>query len=182
MAPSRQKKNTNLNAWPQAREVFHRPQRASYVKQQALSTNKECVFCQALLKGVNAKSLLVFKSALSMVVLNKYPYNTGHLLVLPQRHVAQLEKLAPKEFADLSLVLKLSVAVLKQAYNCKSLNVGLNLGREAGAGLPWHLHWHVIPRWLGDTNFFPLVADTKLVSESLGQSYKKIKHGFKSAT
>jgi ATP adenylyltransferase len=114
-----------------------------------------------------------------MVVLNKYPYNNGHLLVLPRAHVADLLDLQPDVYANLSELLKESLKIVQQAYRFKGCNIGLNLGATAGAGIPDHLHWHLIPRWLGDTNFFPLIADTKVIAESLDQTFERLRPHFK---
>lgn len=113
-----------------------------------------------------------------MVVLNKFPYNSGHLLVLPRRHCGDLQKLSAEESADLWRVLNLTMEVLQSVYQPGGLNVGLNHGAVAGAGIPDHLHFHVIPRWAGDLNFFPLIAETKVVVESLEQSWDRLKIAF----
>ena len=114
-----------------------------------------------------------------MVVLNKYPYNNGHTLVIPTRHVGEFTKLDAKEHRDLHALLRETVRVLQDTYECGGLNVGLNLGSAAGAGIPEHLHYHVVPRWRGDTNFFPLLAETKVVVETLEQSYERLLPLFK---
>jgi ATP adenylyltransferase len=163
--------------WPQERDVVTRPDRLKYVRRAAIPT--KCVFCEAARSKVGKPKLVVYKSDLAMVVLNKYPYNNGHLLVLPQRHIGNLEDLSVDEFAEISLLVKESVRILKKVYTCKGLNVGLNLGAAAGAGIPDHLHYHVIPRWFGDTNFFPLIAETKLVVETLDTTFKKLSVEFK---
>lgn len=114
-----------------------------------------------------------------MVVLNKYPYNNGHLLILPSRHVGEMEDLKEAEWSEIHFLLRESVRILKKVYQCAGLNVGMNLGAAGGAGIPDHLHYHVIPRWRGDTNFFPLIAETKVVVESLEDSYEKLSKHFK---
>jgi ATP adenylyltransferase len=113
-----------------------------------------------------------------MVVLNKYPYNSGHLLVLPQRHEGSLFDLSEVEYKDLQDTLRLACQAVTEVYQPAGFNVGLNHGRAAGAGIPDHLHFHVIPRWEGDLNFFPLVTDTKVVIEDLRQTYKKLTQFF----
>lgn len=109
-----------------------------------------------------------------MIVLNKFPYNSGHLLVIPQRHEGDLVKFSDAEFKDLHHTLKLAVEALQQVYQPGGMNVGLNMGAVAGAGIPEHLHYHVIPRWSGDLNFFPLVAETKTVIESLEMTFDRL--------
>lgn len=154
-----------------------RPARLKYVRK--IKQPKGCVFCSAQKNKSRAQVGLLYKSKNAMVILNKYPYNNGHLLLLPTRHVGNLEDLTPHEWSEIHVLLKQSVAVLKDAYDCPGLNVGLNLGSAAGAGIPAHLHYHIIPRWVGDTNFFPLIAQTKVVIETLSMSFKKLSKQFK---
>lgn len=124
------------------------------------------------------KNLWVFQGDHVFVVLNRFPYNPGHLLVLPQRHVANLEDLTPGELSELFQTVTLSIKVLKKVYRPKGFNVGLNLGQAAGAGIPQHLHVHVVPRWGGDLNFFPLLGSHKVIIETLEQSWARIHEGF----
>jgi ATP adenylyltransferase len=112
------------------------------------------------------------------VVMNKYPYNTGHLLIIPLKHVGNLWELEDSTNAALADWLKRSTAILKLVTGCQGFNLGLNQGAVAGAGIPDHLHWHVIPRWGGDTNFFPLIAETKVLPETLEQTYSRLQAHF----
>lgn len=123
---------------------------------------------------------MVFESEHAMVLLNKYPYNNGHLLILPKRHVADIGLLDMHEYQDLMAVARQAVAILQKAFQAQGLNMGLNLGAAAGAGLPDHVHLHLIPRWAGDTNFFPLIAKTKVISQSLDQTYEVLRPLFDS--
>jgi ATP adenylyltransferase len=116
-------------------------------------------------------NLLVHRTALSVVVLNRFPYNNGHLLVAPKAHKGKLEELTPDELLDLQLVLRKMLGIIEKRMNPDGFNIGLNLGRAAGAGLPGHLHWHIVPRWNGDTNFMPVFSDTKVISQSLESLY-----------
>jgi ATP adenylyltransferase len=159
------------NIWPQERDWLSRPERLKYVRK--LAPVDGCVFCQARDKGVGVDSLCVFKNEWAMVCLNKYPYNSGHVMILPTRHCGDLVKLNESEFIEIQKVLKWVVEIVQNEYQVAGLNVGLNMGSIAGAGLPDHLHWHVIPRWHGDTNFFPLIAETKVVPESLDQTFAR---------
>ena len=159
--------------WPQERDLLMRPERYRYVRR--LVKNQHCVFCQAAEKGVSFESLLLHQTEHALFILNKYPYNAGHVLVLPRRHCGRVMQLSEAEYQGLSHALRFTVDALEKVYQCDGLNVGLNQGRVAGAGLPEHLHWHVIPRWTGDTNFFPVIAETKVLAETLQQSYDKIK-------
>lgn len=124
------------------------------------------------------ESLCVFKSEHTMIVLNKFPYNSGHLLVMPREHKGHLLSLTEVEFQDLHQVLKKAIQAMEKLYQPAALNIGLNHGKAAGAGLPDHLHYHVIPRWEGDLNFFPLIAETKVVIESLEQTFEKFSQYF----
>jgi ATP adenylyltransferase len=104
---------------------------------------------------------------LAVTVLNRYPYNNGHLLVAPRRHCARLDALTPEEQTGLAQTIARMVGVLEKVLRPEGFNVGLNLGRAAGAGLPGHLHWHIVPRWNGDTNFMPALASVKVIPQSL---------------
>ncbi len=108
-----------------------------------------------------------------MILLNKFPYNSGHLLVLPRQHCGDLLKLSDEQYNDLQNTLKLAVKSIQEVYQPSAMNIGMNHGAAAGAGLPDHLHYHLVPRWNGDLNFFPLIAETKLVIEDLSESYEK---------
>jgi ATP adenylyltransferase len=158
--------------WPSERDIMARPDRYKYVRK--LISQDTCVFCTAKLKGPGIESLVVYRSELAMVVLNKFPYNTGHLLVLPTRHCGNLTDLSEMEYLELMSLVRRTFNILQKAYSCSGFNIGLNHGAVAGAGIPDHLHWHIIPRWHGDTNFFPLIAETKVVSETLEQTYNRI--------
>ncbi|KHD89513.1 MAG: HIT family hydrolase [Bdellovibrio sp. ArHS] len=133
-----------------------------------------CVFCKAAKEESSFDTLCVYQTKYSMVVLNKYPYNSGHLLVLPRRHCGDLLQLAEAEFRDLQDTIRLAMKALNDAYQPGGINLGLNHGAVAGAGIPEHLHYHLIPRWSGDLNFFPLIAETKVLVESLEQTYDKL--------
>lgn len=162
----------NDKIWPMERDVLFRPDRLKYVRK--LVKPEGCVFCTATQEAMSLETLCVYKSEYSMVVLNKYPYNSGHVLVLPLRHCGDLLTLADAEFMDLQNTVKLVMRALNDLYQPGGINVGLNHGAVAGAGIPEHLHYHVIPRWAGDLNFFPLIAETKVLVESLEQTYDKL--------
>ncbi len=163
--------------WPLEKDVLFRPDRFKYVRK--LIHPEGCVFCAAAKAEEAFETLCAYKSEHSMIVLNKFPYNSGHLLVIPRRHIGDLLDLKEHEYSDLHRVLKIAIQALKQVYQPGGLNLGLNLGAVAGAGIPEHLHYHVIPRWAGDLNFFPLVAETKTVIESLEMSFDRLVAYFK---
>lgn len=163
--------------WPTERDFFERPDRYRYVRK--MIPHQGCVFCLAEKNEPSFKTLCLAKSKLSMVMLNKYPYNTGHLLILPRRHIGQIWDLTKDEIKDLGLWTQAAMSILDKAYGCNGMNVGMNHGAAAGAGIPDHLHWHIVPRWSGDTNFFPLIAETKALPETLKQSYQRLNLAFK---
>jgi ATP adenylyltransferase len=140
-----------------------------------------CIFCDfPAEEGLEREraNLIAHRGLFSFTLLNRFPYNNGHVLVIPRAHAAALEDLSPEAFADLHEELKRAVAVIRKVYRPEGLNVGMNLGRVAGAGIADHLHYHVVPRWNGDTNFMPVLADTKVMIEHLDQSWRKIRDGF----
>ena len=177
-----QQKNKNLiqlasDVWPLERDILFRPERLKYVRKLLPPTG--CVFCESNKKAISFESLCVYKSDHSMIVLNKYPYNPAHLLILPQRHCGDLLKLSEREYMDLHLTLKTAMNCLHQVVSPEGVNVGLNHGKSAGAGIPEHLHYHLVPRWAGDLNFFPLIAETKVVVMNLEETYDRIRGYFK---
>lgn len=140
-----------------------------------------CIFCFfPAEEGAEAdrRNLVLGRSKRSFAILNRYPYNNGHLMVIPRRHSADLTSLEADELGDLNRLLQLSVAILGECYAPAGFNLGMNLGRAAGAGIADHLHWHVVPRWNGDTNFMPVVSETKVMIEHLLQSYDKLRPAF----
>ena len=156
------------------------PWRLSYVatpKDKPPTTGDECFICRgvAAAGADDRANLVVHRTELSAVFLNRFPYNNGHLLVCPRAHKGRLDELATDELLDLQLVLRTMTGVLQKRMNPDGFNVGLNLGRTAGAGVPGHLHWHIVPRWLGDVNFMPVVADTKVISQSLEALYDLVR-------
>jgi ATP adenylyltransferase len=164
------------DTWPLERDILFRPDRLKYVRK--LMKPEGCVFCNASRK-VAFETLCVYQSEHSMIVLNKFPYNSGHILVIPRRHCGDLLELSQEEHYDLHDTLRLAMGALNGCYQPGGMNLGLNHGATGGAGIPDHLHYHVIPRWNGDLNFFPLIAETKVVIESLEQTYDRLLGYFK---
>jgi ATP adenylyltransferase len=135
----------------------------------------ECVFCALAASGPPSEdNLVVWRGELTFVVMNAYPYASGHVLVMPLRHVGSLVELTDSESAELWSATQGSVATIEKAYEPDGLNMGANLGRAAGAGLPSHVHLHVLPRWSGDTNFMTSVAETRVMPETLQLSWKRL--------
>ena len=131
----------------------------------------DCFLCRGLADADDRANLIVLRTPRTAVVLNRYPYNNGHLLVAPLAHKATLADLDPAELLELQETLRRMIAVLDGAMKPDGYNVGLNLGKVAGAGLPAHLHWHVVPRWNGDTNFMPVLTDVRVIVQSLDALY-----------
>jgi ATP adenylyltransferase len=163
--------------WPQERDFFERPERYRYVR-KLLPPTHTCVFCEAASLELGAESLVLAKDDLAMVVMNKYPYNTGHLLVLPVEHLGCFWSLPEPVAQAMDRWLRISMKILNDEMKCQGFNMGMNHGAVAGAGIPDHLHWHIVPRWGGDTNFFPLIAETKVIPESLEQTYNRLRPHF----
>lgn len=135
-----------------------------------------CVFCRAL-RGKEKKHI-VHTGKKTFVIMNLYPYTNGHVMVVPKRHLADLEKLSKPELSELTSLTIRCTKALKKVYGAQGFNIGLNIGKAAGAGIKGHLHVHVVPRWVGDTNFMPITARTKVISESIADSYRKLKGYF----
>lgn len=135
-----------------------------------------CVLCRVR-DGLEEERVLA-RTALAYVVLNKYPYNPGHLIVVPNRHVGDIEELGPEEGLELHRLLQRSIRALRDASDPHGFNVGMNLGRIAGAGIPDHVHWHLVPRWSGDTNYMPVIGRTRVLPELLSDTYRRLKPRF----
>ena len=136
-----------------------------------------CVFCQRRAdpaNGVERDPLVVFEGTLAYVILNRYPYNNGHLMVVPYRHLANLVDLAAAELQEVALLTQRSESVLREAYRLQGINVGINLGTSAGAGIQGHLHVHLVPRWFGDTNFMTVVGETRVLPEDLPSTASRL--------
>ncbi len=136
---------------------------------------KGCLFCKKAKTKNDRRNYLLYRSKKSYCILNLYPYNNGHLLIAPYRHVRNIDSLTDAEICDMFLVAKKVVAALKKTFKPEGFNVGINIGKVAGAGVLGHIHMHIVPRWKGDTNFMPILSDTKLVSQSLGDTYAALK-------
>jgi ATP adenylyltransferase len=149
------------------------PWRAGYVR-KALSM-KNCIFCDALKSGDERKAAVLFRGRRNFIMLNRYPYTPGHLIIAPFRHLADFEKAGPAETAELAELLQLALRVLRTGYRPHGFNAGMNLGHSAGAGIADHYHMHVIPRWTGDSNFMPLVGGTRVFIEDIGTTYERLR-------
>ena len=153
------------------------PWRSAYVGKAAAAG---CIFCFGRLGAVARRRRLVLNAGpLALVMLNRYPYNNGHLMVAPRRHVSSPELLTPAERGELSELIARAVRRLRSAYRPAGLNLGANLGRAAGAGIADHMHWHLVPRWEGDNNFMAAIAATRVLPQSLAETYALLEPLFK---
>lgn len=142
--------------------------------------SETCFLCAHSITEDEASAYVVHKALLSFVVLNAFPYNTGHVMIAPNRHVAELTDLDVEERTEIMELVTRATVVIKDAMGAQGFNVGINQGQAAGAGVPGHLHVHVVPRWGGDTNFMPVIGETKVLPEMLDDTYAKLRPGFSS--
>jgi ATP adenylyltransferase len=157
-------------------KILWAPWRMEYILNNA--KEKGCIFCPDD-KGNPTERLMLFQGSRSLVIMNKYPYINGHLLVAPLRHVASLDQLDSQEKIALMTMVSHSVTILKKTMKAEGFNVGLNLGKVAGAGVEDHLHFHIVPRWNGDTNFMTVFGDLRVIPEHMEQTYQRLVPFFK---
>jgi ATP adenylyltransferase len=150
------------------------PWRLAYVTGAVGGTSDHCIFCDAGPESSRDELVLV-RTPLSYVVLNLYPYNNGHLMVVPKRHVASLASSTPEELSDLMRLTRHAEIALAEAYTPQGMNIGINLGRAAGAGIVDHLHVHLVPRWTGDTSFTTVLGNTRVLPEELPQTAARLR-------
>jgi ATP adenylyltransferase len=158
-------------------EKLWAPWRMEYIL-DSKESGDECIFCDLPRQKNDEQNYIIFRSKLSFVMLNKFPYNNGHIMVIPYKHEADYTALDQDILADIQQLIQKSLIALKNCMEPHGYNVGLNLGRTAGAGIDAHLHYHIVPRWSGDTNFMPVLSDTKVISESLEKSWQKLSREF----
>lgn len=140
--------------------------------------NAGCVLCQKIANKNDSSDLVLWRNLHSIVLLNLYPYNNGHLMICPSRHLASLKLLTRPESMTIHILLAESERILRDVFNPDGFNIGINLGKCAGAGIEDHLHWHIVPRWDGDTNYMPVLGETKVLPQSLEQTYQILKPHF----
>ena len=157
------------------RTVLWAPWRMQYIEEEK---THECIFCIPPETTILRERLILHHTRYSRVMLNKYPYNNGHLMIAPHRHTANLAELPEVEFTDLMHTLRQTIALLQHTLHPQGMNVGLNLGTAAGAGVADHLHWHAVPRWIGDTNFMPVVGAVHVIPQHLLDSYDRLRPYF----
>ncbi|OGX29739.1 MAG: HIT family hydrolase [Omnitrophica WOR_2 bacterium RIFCSPHIGHO2_02_FULL_67_20] len=147
------------------------PWRSAFLSQSP-AKRRRCIFCAAHRSADDRRHYVVARGVRAFALLNLYPYNNGHIMVVPSRHVGELDDLRPEEWLDMLGLMQRLIRRLRTALHPHGLNIGFNLGRAAGAGIPGHLHVHLVPRWKGDTNFMPLLGQTKVISQSLDELYR----------
>jgi ATP adenylyltransferase len=152
------------------------PWRMEYIEK---STREDgCIFCNAQEKDDNAENLIAFRGARAYVILNRYPYTSGHLMVVPFDHKPHLEELDALTRAEMMELTTRCMTVLREIYHPEAFNMGANIGESAGAGVKSHVHIHIVPRWAGDTNFMTVVGEVRVLPESLERTYERVKNGF----
>ena len=150
------------------------PWRTTYITKVLNKQHKSCVFCDILKDRKDEKHYIFIRGTLVYAVLNIYPYSNGHCLIVPNRHVNDVSKMSKDDLAEMMDLLLQTKARLQKAIKPHGFNIGLNLGRDAGAGIPGHVHMHIVPRWKGDHNFMPITGGTKVISQSLDDIYKAL--------
>jgi ATP adenylyltransferase len=135
---------------------------------------KGCILCQRPKEKDDKSNLVLYRGKENFVILNRFPYNPGHLMISPYRHVPSLEEMTDAEMQEHFDLVRRSTKALRQAFRPAAFNIGINIGRAAGAGIGDHIHTHVVPRWDGDTNFMPVLADTRILPEALAATYQKL--------
>ena len=154
------------------------PWRLEYVKDAAKDNEEECIFCAKPAAEDDEANLIVHRGERCFVILNLFPYTNGHLMVAPFEHIANLQDLDAETVAEMMALAQAAMRHLEQVYSPHGYNVGFNQGRIAGAGFENHIHMHVVPRWGGDTNFMPVLADTRVMPQTPQQSYEALRGGF----
>lgn len=154
------------------------PWRMEYIENEIDKPGNKCIFCEFPQANDDTKFLIPFRSEHCFVILNKFPYNNGHVMVVPYLHTGDFLALPAEVLLDLQQTIQKTIRVMTNIMHPHGFNVGMNIGRTAGAGIDEHLHFHIVPRWDGDTNFMPIISNTKVVSESLQATFKKFQNEF----
>ena len=152
------------------------PWRSKYVADSSKSKKDvNCIFCEFPKQNEDEKNLIVYRSKYAYVILNRFPYNPGHVMVVPYRHISSIDLLDDNEAQDIFRLIKIILASIRKVYSPDGFNIGINIGRTAGAGIEAHVHVHIVPRWNGDANFMPVLSNTKVLPEDLETTYAKLK-------
>ncbi len=155
-------------------DILWAPWRMEYILRAKEGEDEPCIFCSRIKQKFDKKNLILHRSQKAFIMMNRFPYNNGHLMVVPNRHIGDLLVLNSKEKSELFSLLQLSIKALNLVMDPHGFNIGMNLGQVAGAGIENHFHFHIVPRWNGDTNYMPVISNTKVVSEALDKSYEKL--------
>lgn len=158
-------------------KILWAPWRMEYILSE--KKNKDCIFCIGKDKKHDREKLILYRSSFSFAIMNRYPYNNGHLMVAPFKHLPLIEDLDENTALDMFKLLKKSIEIMRRCLKPEGFNIGVNIGKVGGAGVENHLHIHVVPRWNGDTNFMPVLGDIRVIPEYLEDSYKKLFPYFK---
>jgi len=158
------------------KDIIWAPWRIGYIVK---IKKKGCFLCHSYRSKDDDKNFVVYRGKFSFVVMNIFPYNNGHLMIAPIKHLKDITSLTEEEDKEIMELIKKSVKILKKLLNPDGFNIGVNLGKTAGAGLEEHIHFHIVPRWNGDTNFMPVISDTKVIPQSLSELYLELKKEFK---
>jgi ATP adenylyltransferase len=158
-----------------ADKIIWAPWRVSFIKGKR---EKGCVFCRRFRLKDTADNLIVHRGKTCFVILNKYPYNAGHTMVVPNRHIGDLAKLSPTEAREFFDLTRRTAGLIEKILKPHAMNLGMNLGESSGAGIPGHIHMHLVPRWNGDTNFMPVIGGTKVISVPLEPIYTALRKAF----
>mgnify|MGYP001043728259 CR=1 FL=1 len=151
------------------------PWRMEYILKEK---NKGCIFCEIPKENSDKKNYVLYRGKFCFVILNTYPYNNGHIMIAPYAHIKNLEQLNKDTINELMSLCQKSISILKEKMNPQGFNIGANIGKVAGAGILEHVHLHIVPRWQGDTNFMPVIFNTKVMPEYLSKTYNLLKPGF----
>ncbi len=139
---------------------------------------KHCILCEEPKQDRDEQNYILYRGRMSYIIMNSYPYNPGHLMVAPYQHIASLEAIDDEALAEHWRMVRLAVRVLREAYNPSGFNIGINMGKAAGAGIEGHIHTHIVPRWTGDTNYVQVLADVKVIPQALADTYRTLKDRF----
>ncbi|MBE0477556.1 HIT domain-containing protein [Candidatus Aerophobetes bacterium] len=148
------------------------PWRLKYIKEHK---RENCIFCQKPQEKKDEKNYILLRGKTCFVILNTYPYNNGHVMVAPYRHIGSVEKMSYEEGAEMMGFAGKMTRLIRELMQPDGFNIGMNIGRAAGAGIEDHIHMHIVPRWVGDCNFMPILSDTKVIPEALDESYRKLR-------
>ncbi|TRM78506.1 HIT family hydrolase [Sulfolobus sp. B5] len=160
-------------------DVLWAPWRSKYVSEASKGSKEDCLFCRVNKENKDERNYVVYTGKYAFVMLNAFPYNTAHVMIAPYRHISTIELMVSEEALDMFDLANIVIKAIRNAYNPDGFNIGFNIGRVAGAGIESHLHMHIVPRWNGDSNFMPIISNTKVIPESLDDTFKKISSSIK---